>query len=706
MKKTIIAMAAVAIFSSCGSGGSKDNRVNPLLSESQLTLNAPEFDKIQDEDYIPAFEEAIKQQNEAIDAILNNQEAPTFENTLVALEKSGAMLDRVSNIFFAISSAHATDNIKKIEEEILPKLTAHQDAIVLNENLFARIKSVYDNEKDKLEGEDKRLLEVVYQNFSMNGALASELSKKRIKEINSTLSTLINQVNNKISSATKKASIIVDNIEELKGLSEAEIAKAKELAEAAGHAGKYMITITNTTQQAILSNIDNRDLRKRILEASMTRGEKGDENDTREDIQKIAELRLEKAKLLGFESFADWTLQNQMAGRGERVINFVKSIVPTYSKKIVEVSNELEKFAKETAGKDFSLEPWDWDYYASRYKAAKFNVDDNLVKEYFVVDSVLENGVFYAANKLFGMTFEKRTDIPVYADDVNVYSVYDKDGSLMALFYTDFYSRPTKRGGAWMSNFVNQNHLMDKKPVIYNVCNYTKPAEGQPALINLDEVTTMFHEFGHALHGLFADQKYTTLSGTNVSRDFVEMPSQLNEHWALEPEVLMNYAKHYKTGETIPAELVQKIQDAYTFDQAYAIGENISSVTIDQAWHNIKDKSEIKAVSEFEEKALKDMGLYNKNVPPRYRSNYFRHVFAGEYSASYYSYIWSEVLDHNVYMYMKKNGGMTLENGEKLRKEILSRGNSRDLNVNFTEMTGLSQPETKDLLIFRGLIKK
>lgn len=705
MKKTVASVLLMSSLlgglASCGEKKGNSLEGNPFLAPSTLDLQAPDFSKIHASDFLPAFREGMRLQSEEVKKIVDNPETPTFENTLVALEQSGQMLNRVSNVFFALSSADATDSIRQIEETILPELSAHGDAITLNEKLFERIKAVYEA-RENLKGEDLRLVEVVYQNFVMNGALLQGEAKEKLKDINSKLSTLTNEIGNKIADGTAAAAVYVKEVDRLKGLSEADIAKARELAQAEGHNEGYLLTLTNTTQVAYLADLEDRALREEILKASLYRCEQGDANDTQESIRQVVKLRLEKARLLGFDNFADWKLQNQMAGKAENIYNFLNTLIPSYSEKARREAAELEAYAKKTAGEDFHLEAWDWPYYAQKLKKERYNIDENEVKPYFVVDSVLKNGVFFAANKLYGLSFKERTDLPVYADDVKVYEVFDADGSPMALFYTDFYKRPTKRGGAWMSEFVGQSTLLGTKPVIYNVCNYTKPAEGQPALINTDELSTMFHEFGHALHGLFASQKYLTLSGTNVPRDFVELPSQFNEHWAFEPSVLANYAKHYKTGEPIPAALVERIKAAANFNQAYSLGENLSAVSIDMKWHTLTN-DEIPEVEPFEKASLEQMGLYNTQIPPRYKTNYFRHVFAGGYSAGYYSYLWTEVLELNVYEWFKAHGGMTRENGQRFRDLILSRGNSQDLSTLFKEMTGLDAPNTDDLARARGL---
>lgn len=704
MKKLIVMLSTVGLLSACAGGGSgaNSNHSNPLLAPSSLELEAPDFTKINPEDFLPAFQEGMRVQLLEIDSIINNPEPATFENTLVALQQTGQLLTRTSKIFFGLASAEATDKIREIENEIVPLLTAHQDAINLNDALFARIKAVKEG-TPSLSGEDQRLLQVVYDNFVRRGANLNESEKARLKRINEELAGLENKFSNQVKDATLAAGILVDKVEELAGLSAESLASAKDDATKAGHDGKYLLTLSNTTRSAYLSELDNRELRRKLLEASLNRSEQGDQNDTQQIVKDITRLRAEKASLLGHKDYASWGLTNQMAQNPDNVYSFIGRIIDAYLPKIEQDKKELEAFARTTAGADFKLEAWDWDYYANKLRKAKYDLDENDIKPYFALDSVVKNGLFYMAKELYGIEFKERTDLPIYAEGVKTYDVIDKDGTKFALFYTDYYRRPTKRGGAWMSTWVSQSHLLGKKPVVYNVCNYAPPVDGQPTLLNMDEVTTLFHEFGHGLHGLFANQKYELLSGTSVSRDFVEMPSQFHEHWATDPKVLSNYAKHYKTGEPMPQELLQKMEKAANFNQAYQLGENLAAVVIDMAWHTIDGKTEVKDVKKFEQDALSKMRMNNAQVPPRYRSTYFRHSMGGGYSAGYYAYLWAEVLDNNAYDWFRANGGLNSANGQRLRDIILSRGNSEDLNKIFQEMTGLSEPNIQSLMKARGL---
>lgn len=676
---------------------------NPLLIENTLEFGAPAFDQIMPEHFMPAFVEGMRQHLAEIDSIVNNLEVPTFENTLVPLQRAGLLLERTSTVFSGLAGANATDEIRKIEEEVTPLLTKHSDAIALNDRLFQRVKTVYEQQMHELEGEDARLLEITYNDFVKQGANLTAEGKEQLKKVNEELSVLTTKFNNLVKDGTQAAGILVDTEAELDGLSPALIAQAKQDAEQAGHTGKYLLNIQNTTRSAYLPELNNRDLRRRLLEASMMRGERGDANDTRLIVLDITRLRAEKARILGFDNYASWGLKDQMASKPEHVYSFIHKLVEAYAPKAQADAADLEAFARKTEGSDFKLEAWDWDYYAEKLRKQRYDLDENDIKPYFALDSVVKNGLFFVAKQLYGVDFVERHDLPVYADHVKVYDLLDEKGDKIAIFYTDYYRRPTKSGGAWMSNWVEQSHLLGRKPVVYNVCNYAPPVGGEPTLLNMDEVTTLFHEFGHGLHGLFADQKYTKLSGTSVARDFVEMPSQFHEHWATHPEVLRNYAKHYKTGEPIPAELVERMNAAAKFNQAYALGENLAAVVIDMAWHMRDGQSEVSDVAKFESEALKNMGMLNAQIPPRYRSTYFRHSMGGGYSAGYYAYLWAEVLDNNTYDWFLENGGFTRENGQRLRDLILSRGNSKDLNVIFQDMTGLSEPKIESLMKARGL---
>lgn len=705
MKKLIITLGLAAMLAAC-QGEKKSNSSlegNPLLIENTLEFGAPAFDQIRPEHFMPAFVEGMRQHLAEIDSIVNNLEVPTLENTLVPLQRAGLLLERTSTVFSGLAGANATDEIRKIEEEVTPLLTKHSDAIALNDRLFQRVKTVYEQQMHELEGEDARLLEITYNDFVKQGANLTAEGKEQLKKVNEELSILTTKFNNLVKDGTQAAGILVDTEAELDGLSPASIAQAKQDAEQAGHIGKYLLNIQNTTRSAYLPELNNRDLRRRLLEASMMRGERGDANDTRQIVLDITRLRAEKARILGFDNYASWGLKDQMASKPEHVYSFIHKLVEAYAPKAQADAADLEAFARKTEGPDFKLEAWDWDYYAEKLRKQRYDLDENDIKPYFALDSVVKNGLFFVAKQLYGVDFVERHDLPVYADHVKVYDLLDEKGDKIAIFYTDYYRRPTKSGGAWMSNWVEQSHLLGRKPVVYNVCNYAPPVGGEPTLLNMDEVTTLFHEFGHGLHGLFADQKYTKLSGTSVARDFVEMPSQFHEHWATHPEVLRNYAKHYKTGEPIPAELVERMNAAAKFNQAYALGENIAAVVIDMAWHMRDGQSEVSDVAKFESEALKNMGMLNTQIPPRYRSTYFRHSMGGGYSAGYYAYLWAEVLDNNTYDWFLENGGFTRENGQRLRDLILSRGNSKDLNVIFQDMTGLSEPKIESLMKARGL---
>ena len=689
------------MLTACQTSSTKEN---PLLTESTLDYQAPDFSKIRPAHFVPAIEEGIRIQLAEIDSITSNTAAPTFENTVLAYEKSGRLLARATSILSALVGADGTEELQKIDEETTPMLSAHHDALLLNEKLFARIKAVYD-QRSSLQGEDLRLTEVLYDQFVHEGALLSAADKEALKKINSEIAVLQTKFTNQVNAGTKEAAVLVDKVEELDGLSEEAIARAAEAATAAGHKGKYLLEQTNTSRPGYLADLNNRDVRRRVLEASLSRCSGGDSTNTHPTITRIAALRAEKAKLLGLPNFASWALSDQMAGRPEAVERLISQLAPALRAKVADDVAELEAFAQQTEGKDFKLAAWDLDYYAERLKKAKYDLNEADLKPYLVLDSVLKNGVFYAANQLYGLTFKPRPDIPVYADGVQVYEVFDQDNTPMALFYTDYFRRPTKTGGAWMSNFVQQSTLFGTKPVIYNVCNFEAPAKGAPAFLTSSDVETLFHEFGHALHGLFASQKYETLSGTNTPRDFVEMPSQFNEHWMTDSVVLRHYARHYKTGEPMPQALIDKMKAAATYGQSYALAENLAAVTIDMAWGMLPAGQTVSDVDAFEREALARAGLDFALVPPRYRSAYYRHVFAGGYASGYYSYLWTEVLDHNIFEWFAAHGGLTRENGQRFRDMILSRGNTAPVGTFFTNFTGLTEPDMSSLLRFRGLTK-
>lgn len=677
---------------------------NPLLTESTLDYQAPDFSKIRPEHFVPAIKEGIRLQLAEIDSITSNTAAPTFENTVLAYEKSGRVLARATSILSGLVGANGTEELQKIDEETTPLLSDHQDALLLNEKLFARIKAVYEA-RQSLQGEDLRLTELLYEQFVHEGALLSDADKATLKKLNSEIAVLQTKFTNQVNAGTKEAAVLVDKVEELDGLSQEAVTRAAEAATAAGHKGKYLLEQTNTSRPGYLAELNNRDVRRRVLEASLARCSSGDSTNTHTTITRLASLRAEKARILGFPNFASWALKDQMAGRPEAVERLIQQLTPACRTKVAADVAELEAFAQKTEGKDFKLAAWDLDYYAERLKKAKYDLNEADLKPYFVLDSVLKNGVFYAANQLYGLTFKPRPDIPVYADGVQVYEVFDQDNTPMALFYTDYFRRPTKTGGAWMSNFVQQSTLFGTKPVIYNVCNFEAPAKGEPAFLTSDDVETLFHEFGHALHGLFASQKYETLSGTNTPRDFVEMPSQFNEHWMTDSLVLRHYARHYKTGEAMPQELIDKLKATATYGQSYSLAENLAAVAIDMAWGMLPAGETVKDVDAFERDVLTRAGLDFALVPPRYRSAYYLHVFAGAYASGYYSYLWTEVLDHNVYDWFASHGGLTRQNGQRFRDEVLSRGNTAPVGTFFTTFTGLQEPDMSSLLRFRGLTK-
>lgn len=704
MRKQVIMLLAIAtMLLACNKQKQQtDLADNPFVNPSETYMNAPDFTKIKAEHFAPAFDEGMRQHNEEIAAIVDNAEAPTFTNTIEALERAGQVLQRTSAVFFALTSADTNDELRAIEAEYVPKLTAHSDEIMLNDKLFARIKTVYETGLEGLQPDQVRLTKQYYDNYVKAGANLSAEDKEKLKKLNGEEAELTAKFGNMLTDATNVPVFFTDKAQ-LDGLSDSELQEAADLAKEEGKEGQWAIRLVNTTQQPVMAKLNNRDSRKAILEASINRCNNGDKYDTQSIIKRLATLRAEKAQLLGFKTFADWTLQDALAKNGETVRNFLERIAKLYQPKAAEDAKMLEAFAQKSEGPDFKLEAYDWAYYAEKMRKEQYDIDEAQLSEYFVLDSVLHNGVFFAANKLYGLTFEQRTDVSVYNPDVTVYDVKNDKGEVIALFYFDPYARPSKSGGAWMSNFVEQSTLLGNKPVIYNVCNNKKPAAGQPCLMTWDEVTTLFHEFGHALHGMLSTQTYPSISGTNVSRDFVEFPSQFNEHWASEPTVFANYAKHYKTGEQMPAELRDKMIAAGNFNQAYSVGENLAASLIDQCWHALAVGDKVDDVQAFEQEALTKYGMLNAQIPPRYRSPYFRHIWSNDYSAGYYSYLWSEAVDNEVYAWIEAHGGMTRENGQRLADILLSRGNSEDLMVLFEQFTGHKEVDIEPLLRFRGL---
>ncbi|WP_017257972.1 peptidyl-dipeptidase Dcp [Pedobacter arcticus] len=700
-KKPLAIVIAGIVLASCNnSQKNESNSDNPFFKASSLAYQAPDFGKIKTGDFMPAFEEGMKQQLQEIDSIVNNAQAPNFENTFVPLEKSGQLLARVNNVFDLLTAANTDPELQKIEEDISPKLAAHHDAIYLNQKLFNRISAVYESvENGKLDAESKKLVDVYYENFILAGAKLSDKDKVEMKKLNEEKASLGTKFTNLLLAATKVATLKVDSATALNGLSEAEL----KAAEDSKTGSKYAIVLQNTTQQPYLSQLTNRDTRKSLFDASYNRTERGDANDTRSTLIRLAEIRAQQAKLLGFKNYAAWNLKNQMAQTPEAVDSFLKGIVPAATAKAKAEGAEIQSLIDQQKG-GFKLEAWDWNFYAEQVRKAKYDLNDNEIKPYFELNKVLQNGVFYAATQLYGITFKERRDLPVYQKDVKVYEVFEKNGTPIGLFYADYFKRDNKSGGAWMSNLVGQSTLLGTNPIIYNVCNFTKPAAGEPALVSFDDVTTMFHEFGHALHGFFASQKYPTLSGTDVARDFVEFPSQFNEHWAMEPTVFKNYAVHYKTGEPMPATLVEKIKKSATFNQGYMLTELLAAASLDMQWHSISSDIKITDANKFENDALQRTGLLLSEVPPRYRSSYFKHIWGGGYAAGYYAYLWTEMLDHDAYSWFEENGGMSAKNGQRFRDMILSRGNTLDYNKMFLDFRG-HKPDIRPMLRNRGLIK-
>ncbi len=673
---------------------------NPFLKKSTLQYQAPEFDKIKNEHFKPAFDYGIKVQLAEIEQIANNSAAPTFENTVLALENSGEVLRRAQSVFYNLTSSNTNPAIQKIQEEYAPIFAGLSDKIYLNDKIYARIKAL---PTGNLDAEAKRMVELYRTNFEIAGADLTKENKKKVKKINEELATLSTQFSNKLLDARKHGAVYFADVKELDGLSADEIAAAAADAKAAGHPTGYLLTLLNTTQQPLLQNLKNRATREKLFKASWYRAEKGNEDDTRSILEKQARLRMEKAHLLHKKSFAEWKLQDQMAKTPEKAMDLLAQLATPAVAAAKRESAEIQKVIDQQKG-GFTVEPWDWNFYAEQVRKAKYDLDENEIKPYFEVKTVLEKGVFYAAEKFYGITFKERNDLPVYHPDVVAYEVFDRDGKSLALYYLDFYTRSNKNGGAWMSNFVDQSHLLGQKPVIVNVFNYQKPAEGKPSLISYDDVSTMFHEFGHTLHGLFANQQYTSISGTSVPRDFVEFPSQINEFFALEPEVLKNYAIHYQTKKPMPQALVNKIKNAAAFNQGYSTTELVSAATIDMNWHSVTDASQLKPTLEFERDVLNKYGFNLKEVPPRYHSPYFAHIWGGGYSAGYYAYMWSDMLNADAWDWISNNGGMTRENGDRFRKYILSVGNSMDLNEAFRNFTGRN-PDLKPLLRNKGFIK-
>ncbi|MBA2271214.1 MAG: M3 family metallopeptidase [Chthoniobacterales bacterium] len=676
---------------------------NPLLTESTLPYKLPPFDQIKNEHFAPAYTAALAEHLKEVETIANNKEPATFENTLVAMERSGQTLERVENVFGNLAGAHTNPEIQKVEAEMAPKLSAHRDTIRLNPKLFARLQALYDKrEESDLDAESKYVLERYHKDFVRAGAKLSEPDKKKLRAMNSELATLQTKFSQHILKEKNASAVVVDTREELAGLSENEIAAAAAAAKERKMEGKFVIALLNTSGQPALASLQNRALRERIMKTSLSRNSKGGEFDTREMVTRIARLRAERAKLLGYEHHAAYQLEDQTAKTVETVNKLLGELAPPAVANAKKEAADLQAMIKKEGG-DFEVAAWDWSFYAEKVLKDRFAFDESQLKPYFEMNRVLVDGVFYAATQLYGITFKERKELPVYQEDVRVWEVFDADGQPLALFLTDFYSRPSKRGGAWMNEYVGQSGLFGTKPVVANHLNIPKPPAGEPTLLTFDEVTTMFHEFGHALHGMFSNVKYPRFAGTNVPRDFVEFPSQVNEMWRIWPEILRNYAKHHQTGEPMPQELLDKMLESQKFGEGFKTTEYLTAALLDQAWHQIGPDQIPKDALAFEAEALKKAGVDLPAVPPRYRTPYFSHTFAGGYSAGYYSYIWSEVLDANTVEWIKKNGGLKRENGDRFRKMLLSRGGSEDPVGQFRNFTGGGDPEIGPLLERRGL---
>ncbi|MCW4909217.1 peptidyl-dipeptidase Dcp [Enterobacter hormaechei] len=671
---------------------------NPFFEISLLPYQAPRFDAINDSHYRPAFDEAMRLKRADIDAIIAQRAAPDFDNTVLALEKSGAMLSRVSSVFFAMTSAHTNDDLQALDEQFSTELAGLANDIWLNDTLFARVEAVW-QDREALDAESRRLTEETYQHFVLAGARLNADEKAELKSLNTEAATLTSQFNQRLLAANKAGGLVVDDVRQLDGLSAEEMAAAAHAAAEKGLKERWLIPLLNTTQQPALAALALRETRKKLFSAGWERTQKGDENDTRELIRRLTALRARQAQLLGFDNYASWSIADQMAKTPEAALEFMRGIVPAARGRAALEQADIQKVIDDEQG-GFTVQAWDWAFYAERVRSAKYALDESQIKPYFALNTVLEDGVFWTATQLFGIRFVERFDIPVYHPDVRVWEIFDHTGEGMALFYGDFFARDSKAGGAWMGNFVEQSYEFAARPVIYNVCNYQKPANGQTALISWDDVITLFHEFGHTLHGLFASQRYATLSGTNTPRDFVEFPSQINEHWASHPQVFAHFARHYQTGEPMPDALREKMLNATQFNKGYDMTELLSAALLDMNWHGIQEP--VADVEAFEAAALKKEGLDLPAVPPRYRSSYFAHIFGGGYAAGYYAYLWTQMLADDGYQWFVEQGGLTRENGQKFREAILSRGNSTDLAELYRNWRG-HDPKIEPMLENRGL---
>ena len=676
------------------------DEANPFAQPSPLPFQAPPFDKIKDSDYQPAIEEGMRRQLAEVDSIADNPDAPTFANTIEALERSGVMLGRVQRVFSGMVSSNTNPMIQKVQSEEAPRLAAHRDAIYLNAKLFARVKAVYDERaRLKLAPDADYLVERYYRDFVRAGALLSDTEKTKMRALNEEQARLSDQFRNKVLADTNACALVIGDEAELAGLPRADIAAATEAATRLGHAGKWLITLQNTTQQPAQTYLKDRGVRERLFNASSKRGHHGGEDDTKAIVERLAQLRAQRAKLLGYPTFAAYVLDDQMAKTPENAMRLMTDLAPAATNKARGEASRMQALIDKEQS-TFKLEPWDWQYYAEQVRKSDYDLDESAIRPYFELDRVLRDGVFYAANQLYGLTFKERKDIPVYQPDVRVFEAFDADGSSLALFYVDFFARPNKQGGAWTASFVSQNRLLGTKPVVTNTENFSKPAPGQPMLLSFTEVTTMFHEFGHALQSMMSDVRYPN---SRIPRDFVEVPSQFNEHWALEPAVFANYAKHYQTGEAMPNELVEKIKKSRTFNQGFATTEYLEAALLDMAWHMLPPDAPLEDADTFEPEALKRFHVYMAEVPPRYHTTYFSHVWAGGYSAGYYAYLWSEVIEDDAFAWFKEQGGMTRKNGQRFRDMILAHAGTQDSAAMYRAFRG-RDAEIEPLLEERGLI--
>jgi peptidyl-dipeptidase Dcp len=674
---------------------------NPFFEASSLPFGVPPFDKIRDEHYQPAIEEGMRQHLAEVEAIANQKDEPTFDNTVVALERSGDLLNRVLRAFGAVTAANTNDTLQDIQTEQAPKLAAHHDAVFLNASLFRRVRSIYERRCEmNLDDEQRYLVERLHLDFERSGALLSDEDKAKFTALNQEESRLTNDFQNRLLAATKCSALVVEQLTDLEGLSEGDVAAAAETAKERELPNGWVLSLQNTTQQPWQESLKRRDTRQRLFDAALHRADRGDGNDTGALVLRLAELRAEHARLLGHENAAEYVLGDQMAKTPDAAIRLLTDLGAPAIAMARDEAKRIQRLIDQN-GAAFALQPWDWQYYAEQVRKAEYDLDEAQIKPYFQLDRVLRDGAFYAATQMYGITFAERTDLPVYHPEVRVYDVFDADGSPLALFYTDFFKRDNKTGGAWMDSLVDQSRLLDLKAVVANVCNFTKPAPGQPALLSFDDVTTLFHEFGHALHGMLSSVEYPMLSGTSVPRDFVEFPSQFNEHWALEPSVFANYAKHYQTGEPMPQPLVERIKKARTFNQGFALTEYIAAALVDMAWHTVTPETSPRDVDSFEAEALREYGMDIPEVPPRYATTYFAHIWDGGYQAGYFAYLWAEVLDHDAFAWFNENGGMTRENGQRFRDMILSRGGTADPGALYRRFRG-RDPSVEALLVERG----